>query len=210
MHEAAVSPVLLKLLHELLSLDEISDFALGGGTSLALRFGHRTSVDLDWFIETSFDAGSLQNALRRHYGDLQVVNRTVGRLCCVAHGVKLDFLHHAYPRLQPLDVLAGCRMVSLVDLAAMKINAITNRGSKKDFCDLLLLHESGNIPLSRALEYFCSKYGETGRALALRSLIWFMDADDEPDPVYLNGWTWAQIRRAMNGLVQKLCQEAGL
>jgi hypothetical protein len=48
---------------------------------------------------------------------------------------------------------------ALQDMAAMKINAITNRGSKKDFSDLLLLHEQG-IPILQSLEYFCAKYGQ--------------------------------------------------
>jgi hypothetical protein len=79
----------------------------------------------------------LQETLRAQFADLRVANRTVGSLCCVVNGVKLNFLQHAYPRLEALDLVQGCRMSALADLAAMKINAVTNRGSKKDYSDLL-------------------------------------------------------------------------
>ena len=210
MHESALSPDLLAMLRFQMRQEALTEYSLGGGTSLSLRFGHRQSVDLDWFISDAFNSAQLQETLRAWYPDLQVVNRTIGSLSCVANGIKLDFLRHAYPRLQGDNVAENLRMISLPDLAAMKINAVTNRGSKKDFSDLLLLHESGGIPLARALDFFCAKYGEAGRALALRSLVWFDDAEEEPDPIYLNGWTWDIVRQTMDIIGKRLCQEAGL
>jgi hypothetical protein len=85
----------------------------------------------------------------------------------------------------------------------MKVNAVTNRGSKKDFTDLLLLHEEG-IQLNMALDFFCKKYGEGGRFLAVRSLAWFADAEEEPDPVYLNGWSWKEVRGRVEQLVKNI------
>jgi hypothetical protein len=85
----------------------------------------------------------------------------------------------------------------------MKVNAVTNRGSKKDFTDLLLLHEEG-IQLNMALDFFCKKYGGGGRFLAVRSLAWFDDAEGEPDPVYLNGWSWKEVRGRVEQLVKNI------
>lgn len=45
-----VSPKLLELLKAIMSEKTFSDFALAGGTSLALQIGHRNSVDVDWNI----------------------------------------------------------------------------------------------------------------------------------------------------------------
>jgi hypothetical protein len=42
----------------------LSGFYLAGGTGLALRIGHRRSVDLDLFSETVFDATSVRDRLR--------------------------------------------------------------------------------------------------------------------------------------------------
>lgn len=46
---------------------EVSGFTLGGGTSLALRFGHRKSVDLDLFTRSSFDSRQLQQGVTRQF-----------------------------------------------------------------------------------------------------------------------------------------------
>lgn len=117
--------------------------------------------------------------------------------------LKIDILLHAYPLLGEYSWLDSVRCVSLPDMAAMKVNAVTNRGSKKDFSDLLLLYDNG-ISLTKSLQFFCAKYGTAGKFLAIRSLNWFEDADAEPDPMYLNGWTWAYVRERMMKLAEQL------
>ena len=52
-----VSPELLKIFKSLMLESEFGDFLLGGGTSLALRFGHRRSIDLDFFSDKYGNAG---------------------------------------------------------------------------------------------------------------------------------------------------------
>jgi hypothetical protein len=131
-----VSPDLVKILRVLMSMEELSTFSLGGGTSLALRFEHRSSLDIDLFSTERFDSESLMNGLRRRFGEIEIFNRTVGSLCLAIRGVKVDVLHSAVDELQMPTTLHGIRFISLDDIAAMKINAVTNRGSKKDFSDL--------------------------------------------------------------------------
>lgn len=74
---------------------------------------------------------------------------------------------------------------------------------KKDFSDLLLLNDNG-ISLADALDLFCCKYGPARRFLAIRSLNWFDDTLGEPDPMYLNGWTWTGVRKRMETLARNL------
>ena len=199
----SVDPDLLKLLHQLMRESNLKDFTLGGGTSLALRFGHRKSIDLDFFSTLPFDTELLMIFLGKRLSSLEIVNRSEGSLCALSNGYKLDFLHHPYALLEEPFAMNDLRFLSLPDLAAMKINAVTNRGSRKDFADLLMLHENG-IPLSNSLDYFCEKYGNAGRFLAIRSLGWFKDAETEPDPMYLNGWTWEYVRENIRSLVKEL------
>jgi hypothetical protein len=182
-------------------MDELCGAALGGGTSLALVFGHRKSMDIDFFLTDPFDSVQLQNALARLIPGIQIVNRTAGSLSAAAGSVKVDILSHSYPLLDAYTHLETIQCLSLPDMAAMKVNAVTNRGSKKDFSDLLLLSENG-LTLSAALDRFCRKYGHAGRFLAVRSLNWFGDTAGEPDPVYLNGWTWPEVRRRMELLAR--------
>ncbi len=54
LHVHAVPQPATSLLQRLLSRDALKPFALGEGTSLALRFGHRLSVDLDYFTLVEF------------------------------------------------------------------------------------------------------------------------------------------------------------
>jgi len=203
MRTDAATPELLELLHELFRIQDLEPFSLGGGTSLALRFGHRMSVDLDLFSLTQLDWELLLQSIRDRFTKIEIFNRTEGSLCLAIREIKVDFLHHAYDQLEPPTSTGGIRFVSLRDIAAMKINAVTNRGSKKDFSDLLLLHRNG-IALSKALDLYCRKYGQAGRFLAIRSLQFFDDARAEPDPLYLNDWTWDLVEGEMIRMTAEL------
>ena len=203
LYTKSVSPELYTLLYNITRDTAFETFILGGGTSLALRFGHRSSIDLDFFSVPPFDSERFLDLLRKTYTDIEVVNRTPGSICAVINGFKIDFLHHPYPLLEKPISRNQIRFLSLPDIAAMKINAVTNRGSKKDFTDLLLLHEEA-IRLDEALDFFCRKYGGGGRFLAVRSLAWFADAEEEPDPVYLNGWSWKEVRGRIEELVKDI------
>lgn len=169
----------------------LADFALGGGTSLALRFGHRWSVDLDFFTQETFVPERLFENLG--LGSATITGLSTNSLTVDADGVKLDFLRHGYPELAPVERIDGVILVSLPDMAAMKLNAIANRGSKKDFFDLVELLKY--LPIQKMLGFFGTKYPSTDPFTVIRSLAWFDDAESEPDPVALNGLTWGE---AMN------------
>jgi len=175
-------------------------FSLAGGTSLALRFGHRVSVDLDFFTVEEFDAEALlrQLELPREC----VVDRASGTLQLLWQGVKIDFLRHAYPLLETPVVLDGIGMLALPDVAAMKLNAITNRGSKKDFFDLTMLLESRNLP--ELLDAYCRKYSVSNKFMAIRSLAWFDDAEAEPDPESLAILSWPAVKATISAAVASL------
>jgi len=55
LHTEAVEPGALSLLKELMTVPALRAFSLVGGTALALRYGHRNSVDLDLFYHEKFD-----------------------------------------------------------------------------------------------------------------------------------------------------------
>lgn len=198
-----MAPELLETLFALSTLEGLGKAALGGGTSLALVFGHRKSIDIDLFLTEPFDSIQLQESLVRRFSEFIVTNKTEGSLSAVTGAVKIDILLHSYPLIGEYSWLDSVRCVSLPDMAAMKVHAVTNRGSKKYFSDLLLLHDNG-ISLIEALRFFCVKYGTAGKFLAIRSLNWFEDADTEPDLLYLNGWTWASVRERFAELAERL------
>lgn len=188
------------LLARLAPDEGLRDFALGGGTSLALRFGHRWSVDLDFFTIQEFSPEELFQRLE--LVGATVTGRAANSLTVDVGGVKLDLLRHAYPLLEPVERIAGIALVSLPDVAAMKLNAIANRGAKKDFFDLAELLD--HFTLQRMIGFFMAKYPATDSFTVIRSLAFFDDAELEPDPVPLTGLTWGKVkaraREAVAGL----------
>ncbi|WP_435352592.1 nucleotidyl transferase AbiEii/AbiGii toxin family protein [Emticicia sp. SJ17W-69] len=53
----------------------LNDFYLVGGTALSLQIGHRISVDIDLFTNTSFDSTILSAELRQKYNFKEKLNR---------------------------------------------------------------------------------------------------------------------------------------
>ncbi len=196
----AVPESVRTLLLRLTPCAAMEDFALGGGTSLALRFGHRLSVDLEFFTLLEFSPEALLENL--DLAEATVIARASNSLTVDAGGVKLDLLRHAYRLLEPPERIEGIALVSLPDLMAMKLNAIANRGSKKDFFDLVELLDRESI--QRMIGYFSEKYPATDAFTVIRSLAWFGDAEMEPDPVSLTGLTWENVKAAVSEAVAGL------
>ncbi len=196
----AVPEPVAALLGRLAGHEALAPFALGGGTSLALRFGHRLSVDLDYFTTAEFQPQELFEALGLEAAT--ILSLSMNTLNLDAGGVKMDLLRHAYPEIAPMDRMGGHRLVSLPDLAAMKLNAIANRGSKKDFYDVaeLLSHHR----LSAMLGFFSRKYPDTDAFAVVRSLAWFEEAEQEPDPVPLLNQTWESVKRRITDALADL------
>ena len=151
-----IQPELFDSLKRLMRDQTLNGFYLVEGTSLALRLGHRRSVDIDMFMHEDFDANRFAEALRDHHGleDIVVERNTVrGNLM---GAIKLDLIAHKYPLIASIDCFNGIRMAGLADIAAMKLNAIASRGSKKDFWDYAYLLE--HFSAERMLEFFEKKY----------------------------------------------------
>lgn len=192
----AVKALLLRLEQQ----PSLAEFALGDGTSLALRFGHRLSVDLDFFTTEPFSPQLFSEGLG--LADAKVMGIAPNSLTMDAGGVKLDFLRHAYPMLESPEIIDGVCLISLPDVTAMKLNAIANRGSKKDFYDFVELLEHYGTP--EMLDFFCRKYPASDPFTVIRSLAWFGDAESEPDPVSLKGVTWEDVKRQVKMVVARL------
>ena len=200
LHHDAIPPAVKRLLLDLAPNPALSGLALGGGTSLALRFGHRISVDLDFFTPDPFQPDELAASLAALKPEIIASARN--SLTTVAAGVKLDFLRHAYPLLAPVEVIDGIAMLSLEDVAAMKLNAVSNRGSKKDFYDVAELLT--RFDLATLLSFFSAKYVSSDPFAVIRSLAWFEDAEPEPDPIPLKGATWESVKREVSEALSKL------
>jgi len=194
-----VSPGLRRLLVEIQALEALKRFRLAGGTALALQYGHRQSVDLDFF--GPFD-GEDFGELLAGLGKTTLVKSSANIHVYVVDGVKVDFVNHRYPWLEAPLREEGVALASDKDIAAMKIAAITGRGSKKDFVDLYFLLK--RYSLEEILELFLKKYDDGSAFLALKSLNYFSDADTEPMPLMSEPIHWSDIQFAISKEVNRL------
>jgi hypothetical protein len=200
LHKSAVPVNLIKVLKDLQNLIDPSHFALAGGTSLALRFGHRLSVDLDFFTVSSFDPEALAHDLG--FGAASITGQAEGSLQLRIDNVKVEFLRHGYPKLVEDDLIEGVKLWSLQDVAAMKLNAISNRGSKKDFYDIVALLD--HFTLQSMIDLYRAKYRPASLMMVIRSLAWFVDADAEPDPISLREITWPEVKESISTSIRSL------
>ncbi|MDW7760426.1 MAG: nucleotidyl transferase AbiEii/AbiGii toxin family protein [Acidobacteriota bacterium] len=185
-----------KALRILSRLNFLRSFYLAGGTGCALHIGHRLSHDFDFFSPDEFDVFTVQNTLRnqgRFVIDYSDADTMTGRF----EGTKISLFRYAYPMLEePVDHLS-VRLASLADIGCMKIDAISSRGTKRDFVDLFFILKNLGLDLKAFFGSFERKYGPCGfnRYHVLKSLVYFDDADKEPEPEMLVDFSWSATKR---------------
>jgi len=180
-------------------------FYLAGGTAVALHLGHRRSVDLDWFTaERLSDPLALAQHLRELPVPFVAEQVAPGTLHGSARRVRLSLLEYRYRLLGYLRPWQGCaRLASQKDLAAMKIAAVTQRGSKKDFVDIYAL-ASQSFSLRQMLRWYQKKYAIHDVAHVLYSLAYFDDADRERMPTMLWKVKWPTVKENIRSWVHEL------
>ena len=182
----------LELLRCLTDEPLLSELRLVGGTALALQYGHRNSVDLDFFGNLDEDEKALRCCLER-IGKVGVLKETKSIRIYDLDGIKIDFVDYSrYPWLDGPIVEDGLRLASPRDIAAMKVNAIEGRGTRKDFIDVyyLLQHYS----LAEILDFYKEKYPEHSIFRALMSLSYFEDAEKQNMPEMFTADSWEKMK----------------
>lgn len=187
-----VHPNTLELLKRIQSLSCSQKTRLVGGTALALQYGHRQSVDLDFFGTLVDDMLAMEEELSST-GQLRIIKSTANIRIFDINGIKVDFVNYErYPWLEEPIVEDGITLASPIDIAAMKINAIEGRGTKKDFLDIYQLLQHYTLP--QILDFYGKKYPEHSMFRALMSLSYFEDADGQIPPKTFNMPDWHSIK----------------
>jgi hypothetical protein len=175
-----VKPATFKLIQQLQALPELREFYLVGGTALALQLGHRNSIDIDLFTKNDFTPESLLKFLESAFS-IQPSFATKNTLFSIINSIKVDFICHAYPLVLPPITEEGITFLSLQDIAAMKLNAISNSGKRlKDFIDVYFLLE--HFSLKEMIEFYAIKYPRFNPLIALKAINYFEDIDSAIDP----------------------------
>ncbi|MYL83343.1 hypothetical protein GTA51_09415 [Desulfovibrio aerotolerans] len=163
-------------------------FTLYGGTALALRLGHRVSVDFDFFSDQPFDPDELAQSVRYLKGAerVQVAPNTL--TCRVERGepILLSFfgglgLGLVAPPQRPRG--SSFAVASLLDIAGTKVAVIQKRAEAKDYLDIDALLQHG-LTLPTALAAGRVVYGRSFNPLiSLKALSYFADVPHLPAAV---------------------------
>lgn len=205
MHLEVLTDTQQKVLYRLVSVLKNTDFYLAGGTALALQIGHRMSQDFDWFIP---HLGEVESLLRMFQaaGIECMVTSTDRETCYVSvDNVQVSFLGYDYPLLQKKVLYAdyGMYLAGLDDIAAMKLAAVASRGSRKDFVDLYFLFKL-HRPLKDCLSLYKEKYRIRDIGYVMRSLVYFENAEAEPEMQMIASLSWAALKSDMEQWVKEI------
>jgi hypothetical protein len=202
LHTETVEPRTLSLLKKQMELPSLRQFSLVGGTALALRYGHKSSEDLDLFFHEKFDHSKIEKELIGEFGTgfyYESGHKQFG-IFCYLEKIKVDIVYFPHLPIGITEITDNIRMYSSADIAAMKIQAILGRAKKKDFWDLyeLLQHYS----LQQMIDWHKQKYPSQMLAISIPNAItYFVEANDSETPVSFKNQTWGSVKKGISKAV---------
>ena len=167
---------------------------LAGGSALALHFGHRYSFDFDFFSPDEFDPIKLSSELKK-LGKFKTTTAKGISLIGEFNTVKISYFQYNYPLIGKKTEFLNVYIASIMDIAAMKIVAIMDRGTKKDFVDLFELNKQG-FDTDKVFEFYDKKYHvlKENKYSIIRSLQYFDDAENSEMPEMIRPITWEEVK----------------
>lgn len=202
MHQEVVSQETMNVWRKIAVSGLAENFYLAGGTALAIRLGHRRSIDLDFFSDKDWTSDEIKGELAG-LGKFEVVSETTGTLHGLLDSVRLSFFCYRYALLFPPAPFGGLNLADQRDIAAMKISAISSRGSKKDFIDLFFLLKK--YPLRDLFSFFEKKFQgiNYNKLHLIKSLTYFDEAEEEPMPIMIEKIKWEEVKKIIQDEANK-------
>lgn len=191
LHYPTIDTATLELLNKLMELPELAQMRLVGGTALALQIGHRNSVDLDFFGKIETDEYAISKMVKS-IGTSRILKKSPNIFIYLINNIKVDFVNYPYAWIDDVVAEDGLRLAAKKDIAAMKLSAITGRGSKKDFIDLFFLLKK--FGLEEMLEFYKMKYPDGSVFLVLKSISYFGDAEKNEMPKMFTSASWPEVK----------------
>lgn len=204
LHTATVDPTTLALLKELMKLNLLKNTRLVGGTALALQIGHRKSVDLYFFGSIVKGEFEVANPFASNFTTERLRNTENIKIFLI-NGIKVDIVNYGYGWLDEPVNKGDIRMASLSDIGAMKVSAVTGRGTKKDFIDLCFLLQL--FSMKQLINLYLQKYDDGSEFLALKSLGYFKDADDSEMPDMIIKKPWHEVKLEISSSLKEYISE---
>ena len=182
---------------------------LAGGTALALQAGNRKSVDLDFFTtEKDFDRSELLDNFIGNNEWVTTLNRK-NTIYGELSKAKISFI--AYPFFVPKQDFiqyGSIKILQPLDIAVMKIIAISQRGRKRDFFDLFWCAKNLE-PLENLVKRLKEQYPSVAHDFhhILKSLVFFEDAENDPPPDIFFEANWREIKDFFKKEVLRITHE---
>jgi len=201
LHKETVASTTLELLVELQQKEYLKGFYLVGGTALALKMGHRKSIDLDLFSNFNFEAGELLENLsvdfpfKLYFSANNTIKGSIDQ-------IQVDIIAHRYPLIGSLSTVDQISMLSQEDIIAMKLNAISVSGQRiKDFIDIYYLLDFFSV--EEMIFFYKKKYSSYNEVNVLKSLLWFDDVDLSAWPVLIKDpqLKWNNVKKRIEKAV---------
>ncbi|MEK7277665.1 MAG: nucleotidyl transferase AbiEii/AbiGii toxin family protein [Chloroflexota bacterium] len=178
-------------------LSELRPFYLGGGTALALRFGHRLSYDLDLFANIETLGDDLRRQIVTSVGqdhEVNLIQDSPLGLVFEADGQPISFFSYGYARLEPTDSIDELQIAGVLDIGLMKLDAVAGRGARKDFYDLYFIARQVSLEamFTRSADKYPHSHGFGMRVIT--SLIDFDSAEQQDEPTMLTQAAWGDVK----------------
>lgn len=178
-------PAQLRLWPELAATVDLG-FVLYGGTAIALRLGHRASVDFDFFSDKPLDRAALQDAFSFLAQSTVLQDERNALSVLVPYGdavhthVKVSFFGTiGFGRVGVPDATQDSilQVASLDDLMATKVKVVLQRAEAKDYRDIAAMVRAG-VSLARGLGAASTLFGTNFQpSESLKALVYFEDGD---------------------------------
>lgn len=203
MHLEILSETRKNLLSQFSFINQ-AGFYLAGGTALALQLGHRTSVDFDFYNPKSFNTEKLIADFQK-IAKVDVFMVQEDTLGLIANDeIEVTFFKYNYPLIRQLEKLEPIAVASIEDIAAMKMIAIIQRGTKRDFIDIYYLLKK--YRMEELLSLTQDKFPPATIPLCLKSLVYFEDADNDVKSenrinIFDEKFSWKQAKKSIEKTV---------
>jgi len=164
-------------------------FVLYGGTAIALRLGHRPSVDFDFFSEKALDRDMIYTALPFMAQSI-IVQDERNALSVLVADDHLENSEHSHVKMSFFGMFNVGRVgepdmtedgilqvASFDDLMATKVKVILQRAEAKDYRDIAEMVKAG-VSLARGLAAAREIFGTHFQpSESLKAMVYFNDGD---------------------------------
>lgn len=185
----------------------LEDAYLAGGTALALQIGHRISVDFDFFTPKEFNENIFVRRLKKMLPDFQLERTAAGTVLGDIKKIRFSLFFYDYPLIFKRHNFSGVNIADIKDIAPMKVAAVSDRGTRRDFIDLYFVIKMKKIlSLHEILKLYDKKFNllKQNKIHILKSLVYFDDAEKEMMPKMLKNVSWKEVKNFFEKEIKKI------